>query len=75
MALASLLIVGLGQIIMGQWKKGLAMIGLQVVLALLTAGVTAVPFQAMTALDAWKVARRLHQGLAVGEWDLMPSRT
>jgi TM2 domain-containing membrane protein YozV len=53
----SVVIVGLGQFYNGDWKKGLAMLGGVVILAVPTAGLAWLGIAIWSAIDAYNVAK------------------
>ncbi len=69
MAVLSLLIVGLGQIVLGQKAKGVAMLLGAIILGVLTAGLAAPVIWLIAAVDAYKVAKKLKERGPVGEWE------
>ncbi len=73
MCVLSMLLTGLGQIIMGQSAKGfcmmLAAIFLGIPLIILTFGVAIPLIWAVSAVDAYKIATKLKQGSPVGAWE------
>ena len=69
MALLSFLIVGLGQMLLGQVAKGAVILVSAIVLGGATAGF-AIPFiWLFSALDAYAIAKKLKDGKAVGLWE------
>lgn len=71
-AFVSLLIPGLGQVMVGQTKKGFAVLGGSVLLAALT-GFILMPFVWIAvAVDAYQAARTLKRGDPVDEWAFFP---
>ncbi len=59
---------GLGQMINGQVAKGLLLLGLQVVAAIITCGISAVPGYIVIGIDAYKSAEALKEGRTIGKW-------
>jgi molecular chaperone DnaK (HSP70)/TM2 domain-containing membrane protein YozV len=71
MAVLSFLVVGLGQMILGQVAKGVVMLVGVVTVALITAGLAAALAPVvwiLSACDAYAIARKLKDGEAVGKW-------
>lgn len=66
-------IAGLGQIVLGQVTKGIALLLGNMVLAVMTLGVSALLTWPLMGVDAYLVASRLKEGKAVGEWDFFPT--
>jgi molecular chaperone DnaK (HSP70)/TM2 domain-containing membrane protein YozV len=72
MAILSFLIVGLGQMIMGQVAKGLVMLVGVITAALVTGGIAATLAPVawiFSACDAFAIAKKLRAGKAVGKWE------
>lgn len=69
-ALLSFLLVGMGQVYIGQVEKGLVLLG-AVLLLLLTVvpGAPGLLILLANVLDAFLLARRLARGERVGKWD------
>jgi len=67
--LLSILIVGLGQIILGQTMKGVVMLLAAFVLGAATLGAVWVVTVPVSAADAYQIARKLKEGKSVGEWE------
>jgi len=67
--LLSFLIVGLGQIILGQTQKGLVMLLAAFVLGAVTFGGVWVVTLPISMIDAYLIAKKLKQGNSVGEWE------
>lgn len=72
MAVLSFLLPGLGQIVVGQVKKGFAVLGGSIVLAAITAFALMPIIWIAVCVDAYQVARRLEGGEPVGEWEFFP---
>ncbi len=69
--LTSVILPGMGQVYLGQWKKGLVMFGLTVAIgAFATGGGSWILFSLVGSIDAWKIGSRLKAGRAVGEMEL-----
>ena len=72
MCILSVLIVGLGQIILGQTAKGITMLMVVIILTAGTCGyglLLAPIIWVISGLDAYKIANKLKQGNPVGAWD------
>jgi TM2 domain-containing membrane protein YozV len=68
-ALLSLLVLfGLGQMINGQVGKGLLLLGLQLILAIITCGISVIPGYIVIGIDAYKCAQALQEGRTIGKW-------
>jgi len=72
MAVVSLLISGLGQIICGQVGKGLVLLVLTIVVAIGSAGMFAPVMWIIAAVDAYKVAK-CRGTRPLGRWEWFPS--
>jgi TM2 domain-containing membrane protein YozV len=66
--LSVLILCGLGQMINGQIGKGLLLLGLQVLLGLITCGISAIPGQIFVGIDAYMCAKALQEGKTIGKW-------
>jgi predicted amidophosphoribosyltransferase len=69
MALLSFLITGLGQMIMGQVKKGAAWLIGGFFLAIFTAGISIFIIIPLVVIDAFLIAKKIKEGKQVGEWE------
>lgn len=69
MAVLSVLLVGLGQMVMGQVGKGLVMLLAALVIGAITFGVGAIAVWAVSGIDAYLIAQKLERGQAVGKWE------
>ena len=69
MAVLSVLLVGLGQMILGQVAKGVMMLVGAFVIGIVTAGLGAPVLWAMSAYDAYAIAVKLRDGKAVHKWE------
>ena len=67
--LLSLVIVGLGQMLLGQTIKGVVMLIAAMVLGVLTVGLAIVVVWPVSAIDAYMIAKKLREGKSVGEWE------
>ena len=67
----SVIAPGIGQVYLGQWKKGLLLFGLTIAIgAMATGGGSWILFSLVGAIDAWKIGSRLQAGRAVGEMEI-----
>ena len=69
MGFLSFLITGLGQMVMGQVKKGIALLVGSVVLAFFTFGISAFITLIISVVDAALIANKKQRGQEVGEWE------
>lgn len=69
MALLSFLITGLGQIVMGQVKKGAALLIGSMILGFFTAGISAAITIPLSTIDAYLIAKKIKEGKIVDEWE------
>jgi ribosomal protein L40E len=60
---------GLGQIVLGQTKKGLAILIGAILFAAVTHGIGIFPFWIVFAVDAYLIAKKLKHGQSVGQWE------
>lgn len=67
-----LLVSGLGQIVIGQWKKGFLILFLSIVAAVISGGLLVIPIACFASYDAWKCASRLKAGGTLSEWQWVP---
>lgn len=69
-ALLSFLLVGMGQVYIGQLEKGLALLGAVLMLLLTSSpGAPGLLILLANVLDAFLLARRLARGERVGKWE------
>ncbi len=71
MLVLNLILLCVGYFIYGQWQKGLATIGIALVLTVGTCfvGTVALPLIAIvTAIDGYMQAEQLKQGFPLGQW-------
>lgn len=68
-ALCSLVIAGLGQMLLGQVAKGVVILLVGIVVGALTAGVGAIIIWIVAAVDAYQIAKKLNSGVLVRKWD------
>ena len=69
MGLLSFLLVGLGQMIMGQVAKGIVMLIGAIILAIFTFGVSSLITTPISIIDAVLIAKKKQQGKQVGDWE------
>jgi uncharacterized paraquat-inducible protein A len=67
MAIISFIIPGLGQLLMGQTTKAIVMFFITILLV--SRGEAAALFWLLSPLDAYRLAKRLRAGKAIGRWD------
>ena len=67
--LSGCLIAGLGQILLGQTAKGIAILLGSMVLAAVTFGVSIFITWPVGGVDAYLIAKKLKEGKAVGQWE------
>ena len=67
--LLTCLIVGLGQIYLGQVLKGVAILVAAFIIAILTAGLGAIVIWIIAMFDAYKIGKKVEAGQSVGEWE------
>jgi len=68
-ALVTAFITGLGQIIIGQVKKGVVILSVSLILGIITFGMSAFVTVPLAVVDAYLVAKRKKNGIEVGEWE------
>lgn len=68
-ALCSLLIAGLGQMLLGQVAKGAVILLVGLVVGALTAGFGAIIIWLIAAVDAYQIAKKLNSGAQVRKWE------
>jgi len=69
--LTSVILPGIGQAYLGQWKKGFLLFGLTIAIgAFATGDGSWILFSLVGAIDAWKIGSRLKAGRAVGEMEI-----
>jgi hypothetical protein len=68
---------GMGQVLCGQRKKGVVIIISGFFMLILTAWTGIIPLMiaAASAIDAFKVAKKIANGKIVGEWEFFPDET
>ncbi|MBB5173868.1 zinc ribbon domain-containing protein [Texcoconibacillus texcoconensis] len=69
MALLSFLITGLGQMILGQVKKGVAILVASILLSMITFGSSVFITTPIAIIDAFLIAKKMREGKEVGEWE------
>lgn len=62
-------ITGLGQMLLGQTGKGLAIFAAAVILGVLSGGLSMLVVAPFAAIDAYQIAGKLRNGQAVGAWE------
>ncbi len=67
--LSGCLIAGLGQIILGQTAKGIAILLGSMVLAVVTVGISIFITWPAGGVDAYLIAKKLKEGKTVGQWE------
>lgn len=70
----NLLIVGVGQICLGQVGKGLVIMGATVAISLVLPCVGTLAAAAVATIDAYQVGAALRAGRPVGKWEFFPSK-
>ncbi|MBM7649904.1 TM2 domain-containing membrane protein YozV [Bacillus ectoiniformans] len=68
-ALLSFLITGLGQMIVGQVKKGAVILICSVIFGMITFGMSAFITVPIAIIDAYLIAKKKKEGKEVGEWE------
>lgn len=68
-ALLSFFITGLGQIVAGQIKKGIAMLIVSVVLGAFSGGFSALFTIPISTIDGYLIAKKIKSGQQVEEWE------
>jgi TM2 domain-containing membrane protein YozV len=68
-AILSCLIVGLGQMYLGQILKGILLLGIAIVVGFYSFGLGALPISIIAIIDAYRVGSKLEAGRPVGEWE------
>ncbi len=66
-------VAGLGQLIVGQVGKGLVMMLVSVIVAVITGGIGAFVMWPLMAVDAYMVTKKINSGKPVGPWEFFPS--
>ncbi|WP_233153164.1 hypothetical protein [Lysinibacillus odysseyi] len=69
MGLLSFLLVGLGQMIMGQVTKGIVILVGSIVLAFFTFGLSTFITTPISIIDAVLIAKKKQRGQLIGEWE------
>ncbi len=69
MCILSILLVGLGQFLLGQRAKGVMMLVGALVLGLFSLGVLYLVIWALSGYDAYRIAAKLKDGAPVGHWE------
>ncbi|WP_188207466.1 zinc ribbon domain-containing protein [Alkalibacillus aidingensis] len=65
----SLIIVGVGQIYLGQVLKGLVLLISSLLIGFVTVGLGAFVLWILVAIDAYKIANKINEGRTVDEWE------
>ena len=65
----SLLLVGLGQMYLGQIAKGLVILAGSVTIAVITFGLSIIPIYLIVMVDAYNIGKKLESGKSVGKWE------
>ena len=69
MAVLSFLILGLGQIILGQTAKGLTILIVGIILGVITFGFSSLIAVPISVIDAYLIAKKKKEGKVVGDWE------
>lgn len=69
---ASFIVIGLGQILLGQVGKGLLLMALAVAFGLVTIGIALLIIMPISAIDAYRVAQAIQAGRRVRPWEFFP---
>lgn len=72
-AIASLLITGLGQMLLGQVGKGLLLLGLAIACGAMTFGISLLIIMPIAVIDAYRVAVAIRNGRRVRPWEWFPA--
>ena len=65
----SCLIVGVGQMYLGQVAKGVVMLVASIILAALTGGISGAVTWIIGMVDAYKIGKKMEAGHSVGPWE------
>jgi TM2 domain-containing membrane protein YozV/RNA polymerase subunit RPABC4/transcription elongation factor Spt4 len=68
-AILSCLVIGVGQMYLGQVLKGILLLGIAIALGLYSVGLAVLPISVIAIIDAYQVGRKLEKGRPVGEWE------
>lgn len=68
-AILSLLFLGLGQVYLGQGKKGISMYIGGFIIGIVTLGLAIIPMLIASAVDAYMIGRKLNSGTPVSNWE------
>lgn len=68
-AFLSTLLIGLGQMSVGQVRKGVALLIGGTILSIVTLGIAALVIMPVAAIDAYKIADKLRRGQPVRAWE------
>jgi TM2 domain-containing membrane protein YozV/RNA polymerase subunit RPABC4/transcription elongation factor Spt4 len=69
MAVLSFLILGLGQIILGQTAKGLTILIVGIIVGIITFGISSFITVPISVIDAYLIAKKKKEGKLVGDWE------
>ncbi|MDQ0160457.1 zinc ribbon domain-containing protein [Alkalibacillus salilacus] len=69
MALVSFFVSGLGQMVIGQLKKGFAILAISMVLGFMTFGASAIITTPFAVIDAYLVSKKVADGRSIDEWE------
>lgn len=69
MALLSFLILGLGQLILGQTAKGLTILVVGIIIGIITFGIASLITVPISVIDAYLIAKKKIEGKEVGDWE------
>lgn len=69
MGVLSFFIIGLGQLIMGQTAKGIAMFVVALLVTIVTFGFGSIILLAVSVIDAVQIAKKKQDGKVVGDWE------
>lgn len=69
MAVLSFLILGLGQIILGQTAKGLTILIVGIIVGIITLGISSFITVPISVIDAYLIAKKKKEGKVVGDWE------
>jgi hypothetical protein len=64
-----MLLVGLGQMSVGQVRKGVAVLVGGTILSIVTLGIAALVIMPVAAIDAYRIADKLRRGEPVRAWE------
>jgi len=67
--MSALVLTGVGQIILGQGAKGVAILVGSIALGAVTGGFSALVTLPLAGIDAYLIAKKLKEGKTVGQWE------